>query len=97
VGLALRFEGYIKRNIMVTMKASPHTIAANLIRILLIRIRFEYSCDRVRSSEVIISIIAVAPIHKLMSASVRGIFISITTVFFSWTKNKVSSFAAIVL
>ncbi len=86
----------MKRNIMVTMKASPHPMAANLIRILLIRILFEYSCDKVRSSEVIRSIIAVAPIHRLMSVSVRGIFMSITTVFFSWTKNKVSSFAAIV-
>lgn len=78
----MRFEGYIKRNMMVTMKASPHPIAANLIRILLIRILLEYSCDKVRSSEVIRSMMAVAPNHRLMSVSVRGIFISITTVFF---------------
>jgi hypothetical protein len=77
----MRFEVYIKRNMMVIMKASPHPIAANLILVLWIRILFEYSCDRVRSSEVIRSIIAVAPIHRLMSVSVRGIFISITTFF----------------
>jgi hypothetical protein len=71
-------------------------MAANLIRILLIRILLEYSRDRVRSSEVIRSIIAVAPNHKLMSVSVKGIFMSITTGFFSGTKNKVSSVAAMV-
>jgi hypothetical protein len=76
------------------MKASPHPMDAIRIRVLLIRILLEYSCDKVRSSDVIRSIIAVAPNHRLMSASVKGIIISITTVFFSRTKNKVSSSAA---
>jgi hypothetical protein len=71
-------------------------MAANLIRVLLIRILLEYSRDRVRSSEVIRSIIAVAPNHKLMSVSVKRIFMSITTGFFSQTKNKVSSGVAMV-
>jgi hypothetical protein len=62
----------------VTMKASPHPIAANLIRVLSIRILLEYSCDEPISSEVIRSIIAVAAIHKLMSVSVRGSIILIT-------------------
>jgi hypothetical protein len=70
------------RNMMVTMKAIPHPMAAIRIRVLLIRILLEYSCDKVRSSEVIRSIIAVAPSHMLMSVSVKGIFMSITTVFF---------------
>jgi len=77
----------MKRNMIVTMKASPHPMAANLIRVLLIRILLEYSCDEVRSSEVIRSIIAVAAIHKLMSVSVRGMFMSITITCCSQTKN----------
>ena len=63
---------------MVTRKASPHPIAANLSRVLSIRILREYSNDESRSSEVTISIIAVTTSHKLMSESVRGKFISIT-------------------
>jgi hypothetical protein len=82
--LALRLEGYMKPNMVatcnmtVTMKAIPHTIPANLKRVLSIRILDEYSCEKVRSSEVIISIIAMTASHKLRSVSVRGIFMLIT-------------------
>jgi hypothetical protein len=65
-------------NMTVTKKASPHPMAANLIRVLSIRILLEYSCDEVRSSEVRSSIIAVAASHRLRSVSVRGMFMSIT-------------------
>jgi hypothetical protein len=60
----------------VATKASSHPMATILIRVLLVKIRPEYSCDGVRNSEVIISIIAVIASHKLISESVNGIFMS---------------------
>jgi hypothetical protein len=78
------------------MKASPHPMAANLIFVLSMRILLEYSCDVLRSSEVIRSIIAVAASHRLRSVSVRGMFMSITITYCSKTKNKVSSCALVV-
>jgi hypothetical protein len=69
------------RNITVTKKASPQPIAANRILVLSIRILLEYSCEEVRSSEVIRRIIAVAASHTLISAIERGIFITITNYF----------------
>jgi hypothetical protein len=92
VGLSLRLEAYINCNMTVTMKAKPQPMAANRIRVLSIRILLEYSCDEVRSSDVIRRIIAVAAIHKLMSVSVRGMFISITIAYCSQAKNKASSY-----
>ena len=68
-------------NTMVTMKASPQPMAASRMRVLSIRILVENSCDAVRSSEVIRSIMAVAAIHTLMSVRVRGIFMSMTIPF----------------
>ena len=70
----------------VTKKAIPHTTPATLSRVLSIRILVEYSCEKVRSSEVIISIIAVTASHTLRSVSVRGMFILITITFYSQTK-----------
>jgi hypothetical protein len=61
----------------VIKKAMPHPMAANLIRVLLIRILVEYSCDKGRSSEVIRSIMAVAASHRLRSESVSGMLIII--------------------
>ena len=69
------------RNITVTKNASPQPIAANRIRVLSIRILLEYSCEEVRSSEVIRRIIAVAASHTLISVNERGIFITITNYF----------------
>lgn len=63
-------------NMTVTKKANPHPMATNLSRVLSIRIRLEYSCDKSRSPEVIRSIIAIAAIHILRSGSVSGMFIS---------------------
>jgi len=60
---------------MVTMKASPHPIAANRSLVLLIRILDEYSCDKLSNSDVIKSIIDVDANHKLKSVSVKGMFI----------------------
>jgi hypothetical protein len=69
----------MKRNMMVIRKASPHPMAANRIRVLLMRILLEYSCDAPSSSEVISSIIAVAASQMLRSVNVNGMFRSITT------------------
>jgi hypothetical protein len=82
----------MKRNMTVTKNASPHPIAANRIRVLSIRILLEYSCDEVRSSEVMRSIIAVPAIHRLISVSVKGMFMSIIMTYSSQTKNKASSY-----
>ena len=62
------------------MKASPHPIAASRNRLLSIRIRFEYSVEALRISEVIRTIIAVTAIHRLISENVKGKFMSITIV-----------------
>jgi hypothetical protein len=69
----------MKRNAIVTKKASPHPMAMNLNRVLSIRILLEYSCDKVRSSEVMSNITAIAASHKLRSVSVRGIIKLMTT------------------
>ena len=74
MSFALVFESYANRKMTVIRKASPHPMAANLIRVLSIRILFEYSCEELRSSEVTISIIAVTASHKLISESVKGKF-----------------------
>jgi hypothetical protein len=66
----------------------PHPIAVNLILGLLTRILLEYSCDAPKSSEVIISIAAVAASHMLKSVSVRETVISITTFFYSQGEKK---------
>ena len=84
-------------NITVTKKASPHPAAANLIRVLSIRILLEYSCDKSRSSEVIRSIMAVAASHKLSSGSVSGMFMSITFSCYLEIKNNVSLCASFLL
>ena len=68
----------MKRNTTVTKKAIPHPMAANLIRVLSIRILLEYSCEEVRSSDVIRSIIAIAASHRLRSKGVSGILMAIT-------------------
>jgi hypothetical protein len=95
--LDFRFEIYNTRRMTVIMNASPHPKATNLIRVLSIRILLEYSCDALRSSEVMRSIIAVAASQRLMSVSVRGMFISITTAFYSPTKKKARLCFLIVL
>jgi hypothetical protein len=69
------------RKITVTKNAIPQPIAANRILVLLIRILLEYSCEEVRSSDVIRRIIAVAASHTLISVNERGIFITITNYF----------------
>jgi hypothetical protein len=69
----------MKRNTIVNRNASPHPIAANLMRVLSISILLEYSCDRLSNSEVMRSIIDVEDSHKLRSVSVRGMLIQITT------------------
>jgi hypothetical protein len=79
--LILRLEDYITRNMTVTKNAMPHPIAANLIRVLLTRILLEYSCDEVRSSEVMRSIIAEAASHRLISVRLRGMFTLVTLLF----------------
>jgi hypothetical protein len=66
------------RIMTVTRKASPHPMAASLIRVLSMRILLEYSGDELRSSEVTRRIIAVTASHRLISESVRGKFMSIT-------------------
>jgi hypothetical protein len=71
----------MKRNIIVTMKASPHPMAAILSRVLPIRSLLEYFGDALRSSEVIKSIIAVTASQRFMSEIVRGMFISTTVVY----------------
>jgi hypothetical protein len=81
------------RNTTVTKKASPHPMATNLIRVLSIFILLEYSCDESRSSDVIISIMAMAASHMLKSVSVSGMFISITFICFLEIKNRVNSCA----
>ncbi len=76
------------RNMTVTRKASPHPMAANLIRVLSIRILLEYSCDELRSSEVKRSTIAVIASHRLRSVGVRGMFILITISYYLQIKKK---------
>jgi len=68
----------MKRNMTVIMDAIPHPIAINFIRVLSIRILLEYSCEEVRSSDVIRSIIAIAASHRLRSKGVSGILMAIT-------------------
>jgi hypothetical protein len=65
-------------NMAVTMKASPHPMAAILMRVLSTRILLEYFDGVPSSSEVRRSISAVAPSHMLRSVNVIGMFISIT-------------------
>jgi hypothetical protein len=71
----------MKRNIIVTKKASPHPMAAILSRVLLTRSLPEYFRDVLRSSDVIRSIIAVTASQRFMSESVRGMFISTTIIY----------------
>ena len=59
----------------VLKKASPHPRAANLKLLLLIMTCAEYSNSKVRSSDVISSIVAVAASQRLMSENERGKFI----------------------
>jgi hypothetical protein len=58
---------HMRRIITVTKYASPHPMAISLIRVLSIRILFEYSDEALRSSEVTSSIIAVTANQRLMS------------------------------
>ena len=72
----------------VIKNAMPHPIAANLIRVLSIRILLEYSCDKVRSSEVMRSIIAVAASNKLISVRLRGMLTLVTLLFTNRPRMK---------
>ena len=76
------------RNITVTKKAIPQPMATNRILVLSIRILLEYSCDTLRSSEVIRSTTAVTDSQRLRSESVRGIIMSITTIYCSRPRKK---------
>jgi hypothetical protein len=72
----------MKRNMIVTINASPHPIPTNLSLVLSIRILRVYSCDEMRNSEVTRRIIAVKANHRLISVKVNGIFIAITISFY---------------
>jgi hypothetical protein len=78
VDLASKLEVYFKRNNNITRNAIPHPMATILSRVLSTGILLEYSCDRLRSSEVIRSTIAVKASQMLSSESAKGIIIIIT-------------------